>query len=42
MCRIVFPQADMLPEADVDRIAGLLAREAPEAEVRAAAHLPDE
>ena len=36
--RLVFPQADMLPGADVDRIAGLLAREAPPAEVTAAAH----
>jgi L-lysine 2,3-aminomutase len=36
--RLVFPQADMLPEADVTRIAGLLDRGAPDAEVRAAAH----
>jgi KamA family protein len=36
--RLIFPQADMLPRADVSRIAGLLAREAPEAEVRKAAH----
>jgi KamA family protein len=36
--RLVFPQADMLPEADVRRIAGLLASGAPEGEVRAAAH----
>jgi L-lysine 2,3-aminomutase len=36
--RLVFPQADMLPERDVQAIAGLLAREAPEAEIRAAAH----
>ena len=36
--RLVFPQADMLPRADVRRIAGLLARGAPEDEVRAAAH----
>ena len=36
--RLVFPQADMLPEADVDRIAGLLAGGAPSAEVTAAAH----
>jgi KamA family protein len=35
--RLVFPQADMLPRADVRRIAGLLARDAPEDEVRAAA-----
>ncbi len=33
--RLVFPQADMLPEADVGPIAGLLAGGAPEAEVRA-------
>jgi L-lysine 2,3-aminomutase len=38
MYRLVFPQADMLPEADVSRIAALLAREAPAAEVHAAAH----
>jgi KamA family protein len=36
--RLVFPQADMLPRADVRRIAGLLARDAPEHEIRAAAH----
>ena len=36
--RLVFPQADMLPEADVHRIAGLLASGAPDGEVRAAAH----
>jgi KamA family protein len=36
--RLVFPQADMLPEADIRRIAGLLASGAPEGEVRAAAH----
>jgi len=36
--RLVFPQADMLPEADVSLIAGLLARDAPAAEVRAVAH----
>jgi len=36
--RLVFPQADMLPEADVVAIAGLLASGAPEGEVRAAAH----
>ena len=36
--RLVFPQADMLPEADVRRIAGLLASGALEGEVRAAAH----
>ncbi len=36
--RLVFPQADMLPAADVSEIAGLLARDAPEAEIRSAAH----
>ena len=36
--RLVFPQADMLPDADVRDIGGLLARGAPEAELRAAAH----
>jgi KamA family protein len=36
--RLVFPQADMLPEADVRRIAGLLASGAPDGAVRAAAH----
>jgi KamA family protein len=36
--RLVFPQADMLPQADVQHISGLLARGAPEPEVRAAAH----
>jgi L-lysine 2,3-aminomutase len=36
--RLVFPQADMLPAADVQHIAGLLAREASELEVGAAAH----
>ena len=36
--RLVFPQADMLPAADVERIAALLAREAPPGQVRAAAH----
>lgn len=34
--RLVFPQADMLPEADVTVIAGLLARSAPDPELRAA------
>jgi L-lysine 2,3-aminomutase len=38
MYRLVFPQADMLPEADVGRIATLLSRGAPDAEVRALAH----
>jgi KamA family protein len=36
--RLVFPQVDMLPDADVRDIGGLLARGAPEPEVRAAAH----
>ncbi len=36
--RLVFPQADMLPQADVRRIAGLLANGAPDGEVRAVAH----
>jgi KamA family protein len=36
--RLVFPQADMLPAADVERIAGLLAAGAPAAQLRAAAH----
>jgi KamA family protein len=36
--RLVFPQADMLPDTDVRDIGGLLARGAPEAELRAAAH----
>jgi L-lysine 2,3-aminomutase len=36
--RLVFPQPDMLPSADVMRIGALLDSGAPEAEVRAAAH----
>ena len=36
--RLVFPQSDMLPETDVRKISGLLARGAPDAEVRAVAH----
>src|ERR1039457_4443131 len=36
--RLVFPQADMLPPADVQRIASLLARNAPDSEVAAPAH----
>jgi KamA family protein len=36
--RLVFPQADMLPEADVSLLAGLLARSAPDPEMRAAVH----
>jgi KamA family protein len=38
MYRLVFPQADMLPVADVEQIAGLLARQAPGTEVAAAVH----
>jgi KamA family protein len=37
--RLVFPQSDMLPETDIREIGGLLAGGAPEAEVRAAAHV---
>jgi L-lysine 2,3-aminomutase len=36
--RLVFPQPDMLPEADVQRLAGLIQTEAPEAALRAAVH----
>jgi KamA family protein len=36
--RLVFPQPDMLPSADVMRIGALLDSGAPEAEVRAVAH----
>ncbi|MBO0833349.1 MAG: lysine 2,3-aminomutase [Actinobacteria bacterium] len=36
--RLVFPQADMLPPQDVAPIAAMLAREAPEDEIQAAAH----
>jgi KamA family protein len=36
--RLVFPQPDMLPRADVDRMAGLLGTGAPEPRIRAAAH----
>jgi L-lysine 2,3-aminomutase len=36
--RLVFPQADMLPETDVRQISGLLANEAPATEIRAVAH----
>jgi KamA family protein len=36
--RLVFPQSDMLPETDVKEISELLARGAPDAEVRAVAH----
>lgn len=38
MYRLVFPQPDMLPRADVERMASLLAAEAPAAKIRAAAH----
>jgi L-lysine 2,3-aminomutase len=36
--RLVFPQADMLPWEDVAPIAAMLARNAPEREIQAAAH----
>ena len=36
--RLVFPQAGMLPEADVSRIACLIAGDAPSAELQAAVH----
>lgn len=36
--RLVFPQEDMLPAADVAHIVDLLRREAPKAELEAAAH----
>jgi KamA family protein len=36
--RLVFPQPDMLPEADVRRLAHLIDEGAPEASLRAAAH----
>jgi len=36
--RLVFPQPDMLPAADVARLGDLLRREAPADEVKAAAH----
>jgi KamA family protein len=36
--RLVFPQPDMLPAADVARISGLLSSEAPSADVQRAAH----
>jgi KamA family protein len=36
--RLVFPQADMLPDSDVARIADLLRREAPPKEIQRAAH----
>jgi KamA family protein len=36
--RLVFPQADMLPDADVRAISRLLAQDAPGGQIRAAAH----
>jgi len=36
--RLVFPQADMLPAADTQRLSRLMSEDAPEASVRAAAH----
>ena len=36
--RLVFPQPDMLPAADVGRLADLIGGDAPEAGLRAAAH----
>jgi L-lysine 2,3-aminomutase len=36
--RLVFPQPDMLPAEDIGPIAGLLARDAPQREIQAAAH----
>jgi KamA family protein len=36
--RLVFPQPDMLPAADVAQLSDLLRREAPAAEIKAAAH----
>ncbi|GHE34910.1 KamA family radical SAM protein [Streptosporangium violaceochromogenes] len=38
MYRLVFPQADMLPETDVTRLAALLRDDASGAEIQAAAH----
>ena len=38
MYRLVFPQPDMLPHADVARMADLLSEGAPETQVNAAAH----
>jgi len=38
MYRLVFPQPDMLPPADVATMAGLLSQNAPEQRIRAAAH----
>jgi KamA family protein len=36
--RLVFPQADMLPDADVRTISSLLAQDAPSGQIRAVAH----
>jgi KamA family protein len=36
--RLVFPQPDMLPAADVGRLAGMISTGVPQAELRAAAH----
>ena len=36
--RLVFPQADMLPAADVQTISSLLAQDAPSEQIRAVAH----
>jgi KamA family protein len=36
--RLVFPQPDMLPTTDVRRLADLISRQAPSAEIHAAAH----
>ena len=36
--RLVFPQADMLPAADVQRLARLISEDAPQESLRAAAH----
>ena len=36
--RLVFPQADMLPDADVQTISSLLAQDAPSERIRAVAH----
>ena len=36
--RLVFPQPDMLPAADVARLSDLISRDAPAAEIKAAAH----
>jgi KamA family protein len=36
--RLVFPQPDMLPRADVERLSALLADGAPESEIKAIAH----